>query len=73
MTVESFKDYANKQREMGQNPTPESWWNEWLSEHERSFIISRLQMCDARYIREYGLAKTWRAIPERQQGILVNV
>ena len=73
MNVDSFKDYADKQREMGCNPTPESWWHEWLSETDRAFIISRLQDSDARYTRAYGLAKVWKLIPERQQNMLVNV
>lgn len=73
MPVDSFKDYADKQHGFGEKPTPEGWWHQWLSESDRSFIISRLQESDARYVREYGLAKVWSRIPERQQNILVNI
>jgi hypothetical protein len=71
--VDSFKDYADKQRGFGEVPTPELWWSQWLTESGRGFIISRLQESDARCVREYGAAKVWRRIPERQQNMLVNI
>lgn len=73
---DSWNDFAKLYPEMREGytePSPEAWWNQWLSETDRGFFGSRLQESDRRLAFEYGLSKTWKLIPVRVQELIKQI